>query len=158
LADFYFNADSNSLLDNTLSILPNTNSHQIGFFLSAPKNEMFKELCILSSDKRDTSLYQDLGCNLLNMFLGSKKQIEEKFSTYTINVQQDVFYKFDHTQLEKLHLEDIFEQQIVSDEKVIGIHWYGGASLSQNTNNKINHENYGTLNNTVDSAIKYILG
>jgi hypothetical protein len=158
LNKIYFNNGMFDLLDNTLSIIPNSiNSHQIGFYLSAPKNPMFKELCLLSSEKRAIHLYQDLGCELLNRNLGSKDNIEQKFNLKTINVDQDVFYKFDHTKLDKLYSTDLFGKEMLPDEKVIGIHWYGGSPLTQKTNNILNHGNVGSINNTIDSAIKYVL-
>jgi len=154
----YFNNNLNNELDNTLSIIPNGGGHQIGFYLSTPKNTMFKELCFLSSNKNDVTLYQDLGCELLNQYLGSKENIEEKFNLKTINVDQSVFYKFDHTKLDKLYSDDVFAEQLLSDERVLGIHWYGGASISQEYNNKINHTNYNnSINNTIISAIKHTI-
>lgn len=153
----YFNNEMFYELDNTLSILPNNTSHQIGFYLSTPKNLMFKELCYLSSGKNNINYYQDLGCELLNKHLGTKENIESKFNLKTINVDQSVFYKFDHTKLDKLYYMDIFYEELLADEKVLGIHWYGGSPLSQECNNKLNDKSCGTINNTIDSAIKYII-
>lgn len=153
----YFNSEMFHELDNTLSILPNNAGHQIGFYLSTPKNLMFKELCYLSSNKNNINYYQDLGCELLNKYLGTKENIESKFNVKTINVEQNVFYKFDHTKLDKLYYMDIFEKELLNDEKVLGIHWYGGSPLSQECNNKLNHESCGAIGNTIDSAIKYII-
>jgi len=153
----YFNNAMHQELDNTLSILPNDAGHQIGFYLSTPKNLMFKELCYLSSNKNNVNLYQDLGCELLNYHLGTKQNIEEKYNLKTINVEQDVFYKFDHTKLEKLYSTNVFQTDLLTNEKVLGIHWYGGAAISQECNNKLNHNSYKTINNTISSAIEYIL-
>jgi glycosyltransferase involved in cell wall biosynthesis len=158
ISNIYINKMKNKEVDNTISIIPDTgNSHQIGFYLSRPKNPMFKELCMLSSTKRDITMYQDLGCYLLNRYLGTQEKINNKFDIKTINMDQNVVYKFDHQNLKKIYDCDIFKEKYLSDKTTIGIHWYGGAKISQEYNNMINHTNIDDINNTLSSAIKYVL-
>jgi|14BtaG_2_1085337.scaffolds.fasta_scaffold01061_2 glycosyltransferase involved in cell wall biosynthesis len=158
MTDIYLNNENNSTIDNTISIIPDTfNSHQIGFYLSSPKNSMFKELCLLSSEKRNVDLYQDLGCYLLNKYLRSQKQIEEKFNVKTINIKQSVVYKLNHQNLDQIYSQDTFNKNYIDDEETIGIHWYGGAEISQQYNNKIDHNSVKDINNTIAEAIKYTL-
>lgn len=158
ISDIYINNESEADIDNTISIIPKTqNSHQIGFYLSSPKNRMFKELCMLSSTKTDVTLYQDLGCYLLNRHLGTQEQINTRFDVVTSNLKQTVVYKSDHQNLEQIYTHDNFQDKYLSDEETIGIHWYGGAELSQKYNNLINHDTVYDINNTLCSAIRHVL-
>ena len=158
ISNIYINNGSEADIDNTISIIPEIhNSHQIGFYLSSPKNRMFKELCMLSSTKTDVTLYQDLGCYLLNRHLGTQEQINTKFDIVTSNLKQSVVYKSDHQNLEQVYTHDNFQEKYLSDEETIGIHWYGGAEVSQKYNNLINHDTVYNINNTLCSAIKHVL-
>jgi len=112
---------------------------------------------MLSSTKTEVTLYQDLGCYLLNRHLGTQEQINTRFDVVTSNLKQTVVYKSDHQNLEQIYTHDNFQDKYLSDEETIGIHWYGGAELSQKYNNLINHDTVYDINNTLCSAIRHVL-
>lgn len=144
----YLNENSYSNTDGTVSF-HKEHSHQIGFFLTSPKNSLFKELTILTSLKETPKFYQDFGCYLLNS-IGEPKIINDKFSLDLINLDGDVIYFFDHKNLDKI-FEKNYSKELTS--KTIGIHWYGGAEISQKYNNLLKENNLTDYNSTITQAI-----
>jgi len=152
LKKLYLNENTFSNLDGTLSI-NEFHGHQIGFYLSCPKNKLFKELTILTSLKNNVNFYQDFGCILLNQIGVLESEINKKFNINLKNIDQDVVYFYDHKNMDK-----VFEKNCISElsQKVIGIHWYGGLSLSQKYNNLITDKNYDKIDNTFCDIITRI--
>ena len=144
--ELYFNNYENSQTDLIVSyderhVENGVNLTPIGFLLTKPKNSFFNSLAKKSIKLFDPNRYQSIGAY---MWMGSYpniKSIRKSHHLRVLNLDHNVVYQFDWN-----NLQQIYESRTKEiDDRSIGIHWYGGHPLSQQFNNKINHENYLTF-------------
>ena len=146
MTDLYFNNFENSQTDLVVSyderhMESGVNIAAIGFLLTKPKNSFFNTLSKKSIKLFDPNHYQSIGAY---MWMDSYRNIDSIRASHhlqVINLDYNTVYQFDWN-----NLDQIYQSSSKSiHDKSIGIHWYGGHPLSQQFNNKINHENYLTF-------------
>ena len=125
----------------------------IGFLLSSSNNKYFRKAAKASKDCYFDSEYQSIGTNVIKR-MSNTLDISRRF--FPTNVVSNI----DPTSVYYLHfqrIEDIYKKKVTLPDGCIGIHWYGGHPLSQEYNNRINHENYHIFDNTICDVIERVL-
>ena len=147
---------------DTLVCYDNRNPHAdgspaapIGFMGSLGGNAYFKNILLKSKKLFNRGAdYQSIGCLAKKSVANSFDEAESKFFKNTFhNLGGNPVYAIDHTRLSDLWEANCFEQ---IKDMGIGIHWYGGAPISQKYNNLINHENWRDFDSTVSEVIKRV--
>ena len=129
----------------------------IGFLLAAPNNYYFKKILKKSEERfqKDNS-YQAIGC-LAKKDVANDYEIAQRkfFNECFMNIEASAVYAIDHTQLPDIWEKNCFHR---IKEKSIGVHWYGGAPISQKYNNLITHKNWREFDSTITEVVKRVLG
>ena len=176
--DNLYNTLSELRIDTGLcySTLPNMQFKffSIGFMCSASGNQFYSDLYQWTFKSYDPKQYQSTGVFSMYSMLtnGLVKTNNPLFSSYLSSVDllntihkkypSLKVYNFDFNVVYPwnwLQLNDIFikDNSDYIAEETIGIHWYGGAELSQSFNHVTNHTNYKNMKNTFcESVIKYV--
>jgi len=146
MTELYFNNYENSQTDLIVSyderhIENGVNLTPIGFLLTKPKNSFFNSLAKKSIKLFDPNYYQSIGANMWMTSYPNIESIRQSHHLRVLNLDYNVIYQFDWN-----NLDQIYQSRTKKlNDKSIGIHWYGGHPISQQFNNKINHENYLTF-------------
>ena len=146
ITELYFNNYENSQTDLVVSyderhIENGINLTPIGFLLTKPKNSFFNSLAKKSIKIFDPNRYQSIGAYMWMSNYPNIQSIRESHHLRVLNLDYNVVYQFDWNNLDQIYKSRTKKL----DDKSIGTHWYGGHPLSQQFNNKINHENYLTF-------------
>jgi len=120
----------------------------IGFLLSSGNNEFFSALKNNTKSHLDPIDYQSIGSKLMN----STHRFVQSDSIY--NMDMNIMYSYDH-----MNIFTLFESEDISSikENTIGIHWYNGADVSKNFNNKYSEGNNNIVNGITLLIKKYEL-
>lgn len=121
--------------------------------------DLFNQCSLTNVDKKN---YQIFGVCLfykyLREYLDNIKEpnwlqaIHSKYPELNIhNLRWDIFYYFSYREIERL-----FNKICGIPENVLGIHWFGGAELSQVYNNLLTPENYKSYPSTMIKHIEEI--
>tara|TARA_R110002012_G_scaffold156060_1_gene316909 strand:+ start:6114 stop:7724 length:1611 start_codon:yes stop_codon:yes gene_type:complete len=146
MTELYFNNYENSQTDLVVSYDERhtengVNLTPIGFLLTKPKNSFFNSLTKKSIKLFDPNHYQSIGANMWMNVYPNIESIRQSHHLRVLNLDYNVVYQFDWN-----NLDQIYQSRTKKlNDKSIGIHWYGGHPISQQFNNKINHENYLTF-------------
>lgn len=129
----------------------NGNVHIIGFYLSSPNNEFFKNILKHINKDFDKTNYQSIGSTLLTSLYPNINKINDLGINH-LNLSMDCLYPYKDYEISKL-----FSQNDISNitEKTIGIHWYNGSRISKLFNNSFNPEN-NNIENSITSILKLI--
>jgi glycosyltransferase involved in cell wall biosynthesis len=146
ITNLYFNNYENSQTDlivcyDERHVENGVNLTPIGFLLTKPKNPFFNSLAKKSIKLFDPNRYQSIGAYMWMSSYPNIESIKQSYHLRVLNLDHNVVYQFDWNNLEQIY--DSRTKEL--NDKSIGIHWYGGHPLSQEFNNKINHENYLTF-------------
>ncbi len=141
----------NSLNSCTITVNHNGKYFSHGFMSAKGVNAFFNDLhnCLISDF--DQGSYEGAGSDIIYKHLGKSmskglEHLKSRYPGITVwNFQDKVFYPWSYN-----NIEDYFKfNHEVLPVVCVGLHWYGGSSLSQEANNKITPETIHTLNNTV---------
>lgn len=131
--------------------------HTIGFMISGGNNEYFEYIRKKSKEiKIDFNNYQSLGVVLLNREFPNINIIRNRFKNLKIfNIEKDLFYNF----YPLYRIKELYREngKDYTENKTIGIHWYGGYKLSGEYCNRINHENIWNDNCLLSRKIQNVL-
>lgn len=120
--------------------------HVIGFYLSAPGNPFFRRIKKEARTSFSASNYQAIGSKLLNRLYPTLTSVVASHPGMPfLNLPMELVYPLDHRMIERIHSNLDPASLPVG---TIGLHWYGGAPISQRFNNLIDHEacgHFGTL-------------
>ena len=122
--------------------------HIIGFYLSAPGNQFFRRIRQEARTSFNSSNYQALGSKLLNRLYPSVKAVAASHPAMPfLNLPMALVYPLDHRAIERIH-QNLDPATLPGG--TIGLHWYGGAPVSQRYNNLIDHETCGRFGTVLD--------
>ena len=147
------NTKKNSQIDNIFSIL--WHGHTMGFLLSSPDNEIYNYILkkIKIYLKKLKGNYQCIGTLMINREIGNTiNNISKKFSTLNIqNLNPKALYAYDIKRIKEIY---DFTNNLLFTKGSIGLHWYGGYSLSMEYLNKINKPKDIITCNIIDNTIR----
>lgn len=138
-----FNLPKNANYDTGVQICDNYKDtyHTIGFMMSGGSNDYFRYICDKSqNDGNDLHNYQSFGVVLLNSEFPKLEMVRNKFKNLNVfNIHKDLLYNF--YPLERI--QEMYKEngKDYTNDRTIGIHWYGGYSLSGEYCNYLNHQN-----------------
>ncbi len=133
------------------------NEQPIGALFSSIKNDYYKSICLEVKKCTNFDNYQAIGTVVASRIAFSKESLEQNFPNLKkLYFDYELFYLLDYQNLNQIYNNNVFTS-LKDNDKVIGIHWYGGDTLTSQFNNLINKNNYHTFDNTICSAIKHIL-
>lgn len=122
--------------------------HIIGFYLSAPGNPFFRRIRKEARAAFSSSNYQAIGSKLLNRLYPSVKAVAASHPGMPfLNLPMELVYPLDHRKIERIHQN---LDPATLPVGTIGLHWYGGAPISQRYNNLIDHEACGHFHTLLD--------
>tara|TARA_B100000131_G_scaffold314985_1_gene352674 strand:- start:658 stop:2289 length:1632 start_codon:yes stop_codon:yes gene_type:complete len=127
----------------------------IGLMGSSGSNFFFKKILLASKEIYFNGVdYQTIGCLAKKDVANDFNIAKTLFYKNTFhNIGGELVYAIDHNNLEKLWEANHFD--MIADSG-IGIHWYGGAPISQKWNNILTHENWREFDSTVIEAFKKV--
>lgn len=141
-----FNSRENH--DTQVGICLHDEGHIIGFFLSAPGNPFFRSIQKEARNGFNAAKYQSMGSHLLNRIYPTATAISAAHpGMQFINLPMELVYPLDHRKIEIIHKKPAPANLPAG---MIGLHWYGGAPLSQRYNNLIDHETCGHFGTPLD--------
>ncbi len=125
--------------------------HFIGFLLAAPRAAVFTRIAAAAPAAFDERNYQSIGAHLLNEAYPTDAAIVEQHGAIgRFNVSMDVVYAYDWRVIDRMHAPGDLSS-LPAD--AIGIHWYGGATSSQQYNALVTHENCGRFGSVLDQLV-----
>jgi glycosyltransferase involved in cell wall biosynthesis len=163
-----FNEVGNLRTDNIISHYGDTGPiiymNCIGFLGSRKESPLFVEVYnktikkINKNNKEGIPInYQSYGCLVMNeLFPTFKHALLKHPAEKIVNLDPDAVYPIDFRHLEKMYREDSSRN---FSPLSVGIHWYGGAGISQEFNNLYTPEFFedkGRKRNTIDFALEKI--
>lgn len=127
--------DTICLADVVLSYIRN-GAHAIGFMGSGGHNKLFQDAKQLALKMRESNKYQSAGNKVLAaLHKQSKKWIKYKYIIHYLD--PNTIYRW-----KDYEVSQIFSDHEKPPEPTIGIHWFGGHSISQKYNNLLNRNNF----------------
>jgi hypothetical protein len=121
------------------------NIHIIGFYLSKPKNEFFKNILENCDKYFDETKYQCIGSSMLNDIYPNMETIEKSHENLKIkNLAIHTVYPFYHDEVNMIFNEKRLDKV---RKDTIGVHWYNGTRVSKffNFNFSPNFTNTNTI-------------
>jgi glycosyltransferase involved in cell wall biosynthesis len=141
-----FNVASNRVAQ--VGICQHDEGHIIGFFLSAPGNRFFRRIQKEARKSFSAAKYQSMGSHLLNRLYPTATAISAAHpGTQLVNLPMELVYPLDHRKIDSIHKKS---DPANLPAGMIGLHWYGGAPLSQRYNDLIDHETCGHFGTPLD--------
>ncbi len=136
---------------------PQKNYIPVSFMYASKPNFFFKNTYKNALENYDPKVYESCGTMCIE-----EDNLEEIKNRYTeINIQQfDDEIVFPYTTYPwGQGIQMLYQRDCSKDisSKAVGIHWYGGAPLSQINNNQINDVSLNNINNTITTQMKEIL-
>jgi hypothetical protein len=129
----------------------------VTFMYSSGSNSFFKNVYQEALKNYKPDVYESCG----NLCIKEKniEEIKKNFSHLKVQRLDDsiVFPFIAHSWPETIKLLYERDNTHSMNEKSIGIHWYAGAPMSQDYNNKINEESVNDITNTMSTCIKRLL-
>lgn len=152
------NTPENYLIDTGIHIYPDANLHAIGFLFSSLGNSLFRECHNITSQKfRDikNDKYQSFGSDILNDNFQTVEEINKKHPLLSIiNIDKDIVYRISPSESGICSLYS--PGSFIDSNNEIGIHWFGGHSLSRNFEKNFEEFNKKEFNNKLSNyIIKY---
>mgnify|MGYP001248558865 CR=1 FL=1 len=126
----------------------------VSFMFGANRNSFFKNVYHNAINNYKADIYESCGTLCIK-----EKNINEIRNNYPdLNVQRlndsIVFPFIDYPWVDGIEILYNGDYSHLISVNSIGIHWYGGAPLSQHFNNIINDETIDSVNNTMSVAIR----
>ncbi len=138
----------------------------IGFFGSTPNNPFFASVYASAINDYKPGKYQITGAEAMYRMAGIPlwgrvqdigricyKKFAKKFNVLQFYEEPEAtVYPFNFRQI-----DDIFNQQIELPEECCGLHWFGGSSIAQASNDVMTHKNYQIHSCTFSNYAKKVL-
>jgi len=125
--------------------------HFIGFLLGAPGAAVFGTVASIAPRAFDARNYQSIGSHLVNDLYPTDAAMAARHGDIGhFNVPMDVVYAYDWRVIDQMHAPG---DLATLPADAIGIHWYGGASSSQQYNALVTHENCGRFGSVLDQLV-----
>ena len=150
--DFLFGMSGN---EPSTYVCYNGRYYSIGVLLSSMNNPLFKLLHNKSIDmniKKKTTEYQSIGSSLWgNVFkdFDDISRIDNVKKIY--NIPMDIFYAYDSTKINMIFQSN--DMSLFSDRS-IGLHWYGGSSVTKLPQETLVENNYYDSNTVISNVLK----
>jgi len=155
LSDLSLNTHLNQEVDSVVCYdKRNANEAPIGFLMSSKGNVVFKSLAKLASTRYDKLAYQSIGTQLFNSLGRNFEDFKRNFINRIHNLETKEVYSLDHKNINRIFEQDCYEE--IKDSS-IGVHWYGGAPLTQQYNNQLTLATYEDFDNTFTTIAKIVL-
>jgi len=165
MTSIYFNNKNNENLDTLVSYDERhissigTKQMSIGVLMSSGKtNDFYKNIMNQAKKVLDYKNYENFGTLLFDRSNITNINYKSLFPNCNFeNLNYEAFYLYDYLNLDKIYKKNILND-LINNPITVGIHWYGGAPLTLEYNNLINHLNYKNIDNTIAKAICHVLG
>ena len=129
-----------------------TSYYSIGLIFSNGKNKFFEDVYNECINNFDNNNYQGAGVRALDKW-PIISDIEKNYGK-VYNIPFDLLYQY-HSNVIPLIYQ--VGSSFVLKPDSIGLHWYAGHPLSQNTNSAINENNYFGFDNLLGRTLKKVL-
>lgn len=129
----------------------------VSFMYSSGNNEFFKKTYKNALKNYNLNIYES--CGTLCIEEKNLNEIKENFSSLFIQRLEDsiVFPFIDYPWGEGIDMLYKSNNRHLMRFDSLGIHWYGGAPLTQVYNNLLNEQTINEINNTISITIKGVL-
>lgn len=136
---------------------PKKNYIPVSFMYSSGNNEFFKKAYKNALRNYKSNVYES--CGTLCIEEKNLNEIKENFPSLIVQKFKDfiVFPFIDWPWGEGIEMLYNDDNRHLMKPNSIGIHWYGGAPLSQVYNNLLNEQTIYEINNTISITIKEVL-
>lgn len=113
--------------------------YPVGFLMSKPKSELFKQLLVTCPQRYNPSEYQCLGSLLFKYIFPTPQTVKQKFPTLNVVIMD----KWHYLPFEWDELDQLFDKVVELPQRpeTFGVHWFNGsAQAKQFMNGAINRE------------------
>jgi hypothetical protein len=127
----------------------------IGFMFGANGNPLFKAVYENACRSFFPLTYQGAGVETLYKKWKNLDVMAAAFPELRVfNIPMCWMYNFNHLHLNKIFKENHFKEL---PDDALGIHWYAGSIEAQEFNNVLTEDTLSAFDNTLSSAIRFIL-
>lgn len=141
--------------------------YSIGFMMASPLNIFFEDLAKNATSFYDKTKYQSIGCTMIKKLYPTIAHIATKYKNYNVsNIDNSVVYPFAWYEVKLLFINNYeidFNKNLRDQVKesqnncnlvdTVGIHWFGGSTISRHFINENNYARNNTINNIIKNMV-----
>jgi Glycosyltransferase sugar-binding region containing DXD motif len=150
------NTEQNSSVDTVLCPLMPPSKHTVGFVMGCAANDFYKYLSKLSLQHYRPDVYQCMGSDLINPNFETFESFGQQFPQHEfLFLNKKGVYSITSKTIDQFY-EPVTAstQKKFNHKQIIGYHWFGGHTKSQQFENILTAENAKDHDNFLAAAVK----